>query len=200
MSEEFVNLDVFLKQNNITANALDNREVQLLLDGINETVVDNDSMIELYQAQGIKGQSKILLKKIGKCIDRPTIRIGNFDFDKYNCNLISYLLADVDVDEATQNSFLNLVSLHILQNTKTIGIISLEFHTFQHIKTNKSFKNMLDEVLDGTFEIFLKTIHLPTDYINKLHIGTLSSFPDKKNLIYIMLKYLSHNDVKQILK
>lgn len=202
MSDDLVDLDIFFKQNNKSPNILNDSEVKLLLDGINDTKPDNTSadMIDLYQAQGIKNTNTICLTRIGKCVDRPSINIGKFDFNNYKCHFVSYLLADIDLVEATNNGYLNLISLHILRETETIGIISLEFHTFKHIKEHRSIQSMIGEIINGTFEIFFKTCDNKTGYINKIHLGSLKHFPDKRNLIYIMLKYLSHNDVKHVFK
>jgi hypothetical protein len=192
--DDQINFDVFLKNNSIET--LNNQEIQLLLDGINGD--EKENLIKLYQVQGIVDTNRAIIKYVGDCVDRPGINLGSFQFKNHVCKFVSYLLSDIDIEEATNNSYMNMISIQITKDDNIMGIISLEFHTFEHLREKKTIREMMNKEISGLFAIFFKTSN--GDKINKTYIGELKEFPEKRNLIYKLINFLSHKKVKYLFK
>jgi hypothetical protein len=189
MQNKFIDFDVFINNNKDKICTQNQKELSLLLD--DEEVIDLSNCEDMYQLQGIENTSKAIIKHVGKCKVRPTMKLLDFQFKNHTCQVVAYVLNDADIELANTKFFMNIISIHIIKDGVTKGIISLEFHTHEHVKKNK-------HEITGIFPIYLKTLDTQTNITNKKFIDCLKIFPTKCNLIHILVEYFSNEHISSL--
>jgi hypothetical protein len=106
-----------------------------------------------------------------------------------------------DIDEATKTCCIPVMSLIFDKKNTTKFVITLEFHTFEHIKNKKSLTDYIttntDILISGFYAVYLKTYN--NNILKKTKLDILDKICDKANMIYLLIKYISDERVSKII-
>jgi hypothetical protein len=175
-------------------------EDSLLFDSMLIDNKDNTNMGEtLYQVQPLWETNICSIKSIGIGLDRPTVSIKKFSISGYKCELVSLLLNKSDIDEAEKKCFLPLLSLIFNKKNSVRFTITLEFHTFDHIKLKKSLDELINKGINisGFYGVYLK--YYKNNELIKDKIDLINKICTKPNIAYLLVKYITHDKVKKLI-
>jgi hypothetical protein len=160
-------------------------------------VEDQESNNIIYQVQPVFLSNKSIIKSIGTSVVRPSILIKKFKFKGYHCELVSLVLNEDDLITCNKQCFLPVISLIFTKKNSTRFTLSLEFHTFEHIKQKKEIKKLINTELDGFFAVYLK--YYKNQKLIKEKLEIINNICNKQNLSYLLIKYISHEQVKKMI-
>ena len=209
MSEELAFVDL---------NTLINKSIKPL-NRMEESIMDNylfdgkgkntDRGESLYQLQHVNDRGGVI-RCIGAFVKRPSVLITSFKYGGCKCELVSFLLGKVDILESQKSCGIKMVSLLIKYKNETRGVITLEYHTFRHIKEKQDLEKYIvneessinDNILDGFYGVyFTKFDNGIQDFKKeKLAIIKTSDIPTNNNIVYLLVKYLSDPKVSTLFK
>lgn len=169
----------------------------------------NTNQCKLYQIQGVCDEGVSMIRFVGysdpqKNNHRPCHVLENFRFNKHNCQLVSYILSDIDIEHANETCELKMFSILIKKskNAQVKYAITYSFYTFIHKKQKKHMKEFITKdmdintnELDGFFCVKLLNNELGTNIM----IETYKTYKGKKTL-YDLILMLSHEKVLHIWK
>jgi hypothetical protein len=172
--------------------------------GINITIDQNSicsppiegELMNLYQIQGSKDKAGAVIKFIGKNNIRPTIVIHEFNFKKYSCQIISYILSDADIEYANDKCELKMLGL-LIRNKRhkvVIAAITMSFYTFVHKREKDNLSNFISKDLSGFYAYNLKYHDEGTERNERVG-GIFNVFPGKTRCVYDLIKLLSDGKV-----
>jgi hypothetical protein len=212
---EYVDINTLL--NTVKIQNVDNTQESIYFDNIDIeedqvkkiSTLKKENNIKIYQLQGIIDKNDAQLVYIGDCNIRPTILLYEFADKEYSYDIVSFVLTDVDIDESSKSCSIKILSLRIKSDKNIKGIITLEYHTFNHTKdkchlntyicnnsneilpTGLPYGSTCEQVLlNGFYMVYFKGIN--TD---KKKLGILKAYPGKSNLVYTIIQYLTHQTV-----
>ena len=175
---EYINLDELLSKSNI-----------------DKSNIDKLNLEKLYQIQGIKNNKGAIIKYIGERDQRPVILINEFKFKKYHCQIVSYLLSDVDIKFANDNCCLKMLGMLIKDNNNIIAAITMNFNTFLHKVENINIEKYI-QYDDNTINIpgfFSYDLKYYVDNNEKIErIECFEIFPGNNRCIYNLINLLSN--------
>lgn len=188
------------KENNVNLDKDDKKIKENIDNGL-----QNENGINLYQIQGIKNKSGAILKHIGQAKERPTIIINTFEIRNYVCNIISYLLSDVDIQQREQtqqtddSTKLKILGLIVQKNGKVCISISFIFNTNIHRIENKTLSEYIsksnDILIDGFYEFELRYINKDKKNVVEKIGNTYKTYPGKNKSVSHLIDLLSHDYV-----
>jgi hypothetical protein len=85
-------------------------------------------MHRLYQVQNVKDNG-VTIKYLGNNDVVPTIAIYRFNFKKYICEVVSYILTDVDISRKD----LRMLGLRVKLNENIVATITMKFNRENHL-------------------------------------------------------------------
>ena len=191
MAEEFIMIDELKNLINIPDD----------IDGDNDLIINPNSIQNLYQIRGNTDKSSAIIKYIGKNHERPAIKVLEFKFKKYFCEIMSYLLSDVDINLAEDKCCFKMLGLLIRNKKKhVVCAVTMSFYTFIHKKDKKSIMNYItqkdeidkiDKDIPGFFGFEMKWLN-SDKILKEERIGNLlEKFPGKNKSIYTLVNFLS---------
>lgn len=174
----------------------DDREAKMLFEYM------SDSGSELYQLQGITGTNTAVIKYIGNSDKRPTILLHKFKFDGYLCTINSLVYDNSDIEEINETCCLKMMTMTLNKKNSIRAVVTIEFHTFDHVKAKKHISEYIsrndDIPLSGFYCVYLKR------YINgeikKIKLDMLQQSIERNNIVYMLPKYLSHEELAFLFK
>lgn len=162
-----------------------------------EVPIESTSLEKLYQIQGITSKKGAILKYIGENYVRPTIIIHEFKFKKYQCQIVSYLLSDIDIKIANDNCTLKMIGLLIKNKKKVVAAITMSFYTFIHRKEKTTIEKYIsqqedkkDKILPGFYTYEFK--YYDGDIEKNERIKIFELFPGRTKCIYELINLLSN--------
>jgi hypothetical protein len=176
------------------------------LSEINETNNNkNMSQCKLYQIQGTENNA--IIKFVGysdpeKYNYRPCYILREFKFREHICQLVSYILSDVDIEHANNTHELKMVSILIKKSEKSqvTYAITYSFYTFIHIKQKKHLIEFISDnniiELNGFFSIMLLKNDMNKSTNTRLAI--YDKYKGKTQTIYDLISMLSDDKVIHI--
>jgi hypothetical protein len=212
--EEFIVLDELLGCSEIIKeNGLDGLDSLDALDGLDKLDDLELGFQKMYQIRAEKGGKGAVIQFVGKAKSRPCVVIHEFVFKRYKCQLVSYVLSDVDVKYANDKCELKMLGLLISsKKNKLVASITLSFYTFEHRKEKRDLggyinyeepgnKLSADKLLNGFWMYEMKYVDQDVkDNIKKERIGNiLVEYPGKNACVYSLINLLSNKTVVQIL-
>lgn len=194
METEFNNLETLLN------NAICDTAPDIQLMEYDNQVQNNDyTGINLYQLQGIIDKSSCNIVHVGFSENKSIILINEFKLKNYECNIVSYLLSDADLELAVQTCKLKMIGIIFKKRNKIRGILSLNFYTFEHKKHKTEIKSLISFVNNNSITgYFTFEFQSPDGSIKKIG-KNLNKYPGKTHSITMMLELLSDNYIKTVL-
>jgi hypothetical protein len=150
----------------------------------------------LYQLQTYAHQNIATLKHVGFSKKRPSVLVHKFKFKGHVCEIYNYLLNSSDLDEINTTCSIKIISLIIKKKGDIRGVINLEYHTFDHKKTHTNIIDYVNKDLNGFYCIYLKKYN--NEDLIKIKLELITDICDKQNMVYLLIKYLTHDQVLNI--
>lgn len=117
-----------------------------------KTLLPKDENIRCYQIQGIENNNKAEIKYIGDYTEIPLCEITKFDYNIWNCQIVSFLVSE---EELKKDVYLKMIS--ILFYIKNNIVMSLDM-TYSE-KSEKPFNIILTkknkQTIIKSFETFM---------------------------------------------
>lgn len=189
LDEEFIVLDELVNHSSSTKTIKDPYEPY-------EITKEPTSLERLYQIQGIKDKIGGIIKFIGQNVVRPTIIIHEFTFKRYQCQITSYILSDIDIKVANDKCALKMLGLLIKDKGGVVAAITMSFYTFIHRKDKTDLEKYIsnkddNKILPGFYAYELKYYDRNIEK-NESVGGTFESFPGKTRCVYDLINLLSN--------
>ena len=142
---------------------------------------------KLYQIQGMTDKEGAYIKCIGQDKIRPVITVHKFTFRQYGCEIVSYILSDVDV----KLDSLKMLGLLIKDNEKVVATITM---CFKLLENNNSILDLLDtnesKILLGSYVYELKYYENSTEKCEQIG-ETVKYFQGKTKSVYDLIELLA---------
>ncbi|AYV81881.1 MAG: hypothetical protein Harvfovirus72_5 [Harvfovirus sp.] len=153
--------------------------------------------VNIYQVCGKNQKGNASIKFLGLSKARPTIKIHEFIFKNYRCDVVSYLLGDSDIRLADERCTLKMLGI-VIKGKKKMAAITFSFYTFVHKRDRKGILDYVtfgegenEKVLPGFFGYELRTRD-EKGLIREERIGKLIDiYPGKTQCIYGLVQFLS---------
>ena len=159
------------------------------------TLIDNnneDEQIEqkLFQVLGIKDTDKAYVAHIGFGIHRPKILLKEFNFQGYNCKIVSYVLNNKDIEESNKSKNLKMIGLLFTKNNIVKAAVSIELKTSNDI-INSISDNTIKKELDGEYIVYFRKNENDEGMV--LHV--FETYPGNNNMVEKLIKFLTHEQI-----
>lgn len=182
--EEFIDLDEFINNSNVKVIAEPNENNK------SESI----PFEQLYQIQGMKDKQGAFIKFIGQNSVRPLILILEFTFKKYECQIVSYILSNIDIKVVNDECGLKMLGLLIKYKDQVVAVITMSFFTFMHKWEGKDIMDFISYdnniLLSGFYAFDLK--YYDKDIKKTEKIGSIFElFPGKTKSLYELINLLS---------
>jgi hypothetical protein len=185
MGDKFVKLDELINGN---INYASEKETQFIYGLLDDE--ENKYHQKIYQSQGIINTNKNIFKYVGTAKERPTVSIYKFNYDKYKCEIMSYLLSETDLEEVNKDCYFRLIGIVIKNKDNIVGVLNLVFYTVAHKINKKNIAEYLEQEIDGIYAIDYH--YLDQDSNLKVErIKILDNFLGKTKSIYELLECIS---------
>jgi len=144
---------------------------------------NKNEIIELYQIDGVFNENFAYLKLIGINNHRPVILIKEFSFKDKKCQIVSYFLSKIDLDND-----MKMLGLLIYDKNKVVAAITLSFVP--------DIKNNMEEYIstNDTNPILGKYVYIfrcKNEKIGEV-IGGYNKFIGKTESLYELIRLLSN--------
>lgn len=175
--------------------------------------IDPDPGQKLYQLQPRgRGKTGAILRWLGHFKERTTVVLQEFRFKGYDCQIVSYLLSDVDLEFADDRCELKMMSLLLKRGGGVSVAVTMSFYTFVHRRERRSIAEYVsrgeadDIVLPGFFGYQVKScasdpVGVPAGdpAVVSGRVGNLLEvFPGKSRCIKDLIEILSDDKLSPL--
>jgi len=153
--------------------------------------IENMGKVSLYQVCGVVGRGEAIVKYLGVSKDRPVIKIHGFGFKGCECEIVSYLLSDVDMKLVDDRCTMKMLGLIIKRDGGVVGAITYSFYTFVHRRDKRSITEYIDKNVVGFFGYEFRFVD-KGGVVREERIGVLNEvFPGRTKCVYGLVEFLS---------
>ena len=204
MDNKFVSLDYLLNSSIIKDDISLQPNIENNINYFNDTK-EKEKLNKMYQVIGNKNHGSAIIQYVGNAKERPAIILDEFDFKGYKCKIISYVLADSDIEQANDSCILKMIGLILEKNNNVIVCITLSFYTFNHKKDKKKIEEYISELQDnklinGFFRFDIKYVGENNKIKTEIIGDIMHNYVGKTNSIYKLLELLSNDKLISILE
>jgi hypothetical protein len=174
---------------------------------IDDKIVDNKNGQNVYQLQSSKNSEYCYLMLVGKANNKPGILIKEFNYTKnISCKIMSIMYLQNDLNTIDLNNEIKIINFILYKQKKVIGILQMDFFTYDHTKAKCSINELLSVKTDKSSVLhelhgFYKYsfIYEKDNMSKKLLLKTLKSFPGNQSMIDIGVNLLYDIEISLLL-